>query len=620
MYTKKISLLSDEELFYVGGGSSKKDLIALGLSDDDCVVLMPNAYEEFIKAGKEITPEIEKSIYDIIQNYEQALTPGSTLGTLNGDGSNAHFLSLKMTLVSHWFHEITLPTIINVGVCIDTLLSSGSGGEKETFLWVRDCYYQFLKNYFVSCKELPLNILMDVERGYDPQNEDNVIEHTTKLLEWYENKYGKSFVNTQEGIDPKECVVQIVRDLFTQWSNETYYGNSKEHPCCVKFEPMTYGNKDIHSGSGIIEIFPNTMIKESFSVSATTYRGRFYPKMINVKSDKDWNESYQTSDEFEIVFPDEQDSWYAKAATQQLKISSLKIVEAEMEKLSLFGDKDTIQRIADDTAGIRVFYVVESGKLVILNYGFIPKQEYIEEAKKRLEIARAEDEKQKIEKMQNNEEKSQIDTRAESAKKGDTSDLRELLVMYFPDFNKVSEIKLKDGATTEEMSAHLDEYTAALSRHEAEEKLCGEKLKNSLIEIMSFVFSEKGLQIWQDDKVALNILGDVTPNKELENALLKAILNSVKAKKIVQELFDNGNIITSFSSEEIFSEDGTIKEITSAMFTALQEIWSYSAATVAVIDAFLYIAKMFSTNSVNEGNDFVEHTGLIEFDPSDIDF
>lgn len=493
MYIRKITDYSYDELTQIGIQEDYVNLCAIGMDNGYKYIISSAAHEDYLNDANSVLRKIEEDLLKTITELETNLINGNQVGEYVGTSNCGHFLSLKLSFVSYNKQISFLPVITNIGTSMHTMLGAGATSSDASALWVRDCYYQFLKSYFTSCLGMPESVLAEIENQYDPSSFDNVVNCISQISDWYENEFGALFVNSDETISAIECIKTILKKVY-----ESY---SKDDRLSVVISPMYYGNKDEFSGSGFIELRPELWdFKSDLNEIKYDCVGTFSQRSEQVLQNAYKKNTTNIFEDGPIVFDSTSPVSYEKFANQELYIACRTIYDFTCHRLSL-SESSTPSNIEY----LKLFYTVESGRVYIDKYEIITNEQVIDIPTY---------EKKNIVKAQ--------------------------VVVQENNFINTEKPVFDDVVVTK---TPFEEY---FMLHSIEE------LSKSLSTLLSAVIEEKGITILKNEKQFLNVLNDISKGDNLQRSILEIIVDA-NVQQYVVSLFESENNHVDIIIEELFN-------------------------------------------------------------------
>lgn len=461
MYIRKITELSFNELNKMGIQEDYGNLCALGLEDGNKYVLFPTAHADYLKDAGATMATLAEELANVVAEMEKTLMHGNRIGAYVGRSDAGHFLSLKLSFVSADKTMAQLPIITHMGTSTQTIIGAGVSNTDASALWVRDCYYQFLKSYFPLRYGIPQAVLADIDSRYIPSDFDSVVNCINQILDWYADTFGSLYLNSEENLSVITCIKNVLAEGYNHFANDGRLA--------VIIAPMYYGNKDALSGSGWIELTPNTWNAE---ISMEDVRldcvGVFSPQSAQVLVNAQKKHTTNLWNDGIVAFDDASRSSYAEIVNQQLYLVCREILNMVRHRYAV---KD------EEGACLSVYFTVEMGKVHIDKY----------------ELTTA----------------GQIVCIPMHGKKRDVP--QAVIVQE----SKEDTVCIKK---TEVVNAPLSLYDEYLMMYSADQ------LSESLTAKLTAMFTAKGVTLLDDDKQFLNVLNDVVKGDETLKSILKILV------------------------------------------------------------------------------------------------
>lgn len=455
-------------------------------------ILSSAAHEDYLNNANSVLRNVEEELSKVFTELETNLINGSHIGEYVGTSNCGHFLSLKLSFFSNNKRITSLPIVTNVGTSMGTILGAGVTSSDSSALWVRDCYYQFLKSYFSLCLGMPKVVLAEIEEQYNPHDFDSVVNCINQISDWYTNEFGSLFVNSDESISVIDCVKKILKTTFESYKSVGMLS--------VMLSPMYYGNKDDFSGSGLIELRPS-----SWDLITDLNEIKFdCSGIFSQKSEQILRNAYKknTTDILEdgpIVFESTSYVSYEKFANQELHIVCRTIYDFARHRLSL-SERYALNNIEY----LQLFYTVESGRIYIDKYEIITNEQVVN--------------------IPACEKKYNINP--------------EIIIRK----NEEEIVNSVEPAIVETMpKTPFDEY---LILHSSTE------LSESLSILLATIVKEKGVSIIKDKRQFLNVLNDVSKSDDLQRSILEIIVDATVQQYVIS-LFESENRDVNAITEEL---------------------------------------------------------------------
>lgn len=234
-----------------GKGANLAEMTSIGLPVPRGFTISTEACTAYYDAGKVISDDIVKEIYDKLSELEKIT--GKTMGDLN----NPLLVSVRSGARASM--PGMMDTVLNLGLNDEVCKNFAIATKNKRFAY--DSYRRFImmfadvvKGYSKNSFERILDKIKE-EKGakFDTDlNEDDMYDVAMKFKEVYKEQAGEEFPQ-----DPKVQLIEAVTAVFRSWNNERaiYYRRMNDIPSswgtAVNVQEMVYGNKGDDCGTGV---------------------------------------------------------------------------------------------------------------------------------------------------------------------------------------------------------------------------------------------------------------------------------------------------------------------------------------------------------------------------------
>ena len=234
-----------------GKGANLAEMTSIGLPVPRGFTISTEACTAYYDAGKVISDDIVKEIYDKLSELEKIT--GKTMGDLN----NPLLVSVRSGARASM--PGMMDTVLNLGLNDEVCKNFAIATNNKRFAY--DSYRRFImmfadvvKGYSKNSFERILDKIKE-EKGakFDTDlNEDDMYDVAMKFKEVYKEQAGEEFPQ-----DPKVQLIEAVTAVFRSWNNERaiYYRRMNDIPSswgtAVNVQEMVYGNKGDDCGTGV---------------------------------------------------------------------------------------------------------------------------------------------------------------------------------------------------------------------------------------------------------------------------------------------------------------------------------------------------------------------------------
>lgn len=234
-----------------GKGANLAEMTSIGLPVPRGFTVTTEACTAYYDAGKVISEDIVKEIYDRLSDLEK-LT-----GKKMGDLENPLLVSVRSGARASM--PGMMDTVLNLGLNDEVCKSFAKATDNKRFVY--DSYRRFImmfadvvKGYSKNSFERVLDKFKeDKNAEFDTDlNEEDMYELAMKFKDIYKEESGEEFPQ-----DPKKQLIEAVTAVFRSWNNERaiYYRRMNDIPSswgtAVNVQEMVYGNNGETSGTGV---------------------------------------------------------------------------------------------------------------------------------------------------------------------------------------------------------------------------------------------------------------------------------------------------------------------------------------------------------------------------------
>ena len=234
-----------------GKGANLAEMTSIGLPVPRGFTITTEACNKYYDDGKTISQEIEKEIFEKLDELEEKT------GKKLGDYSNPLLVSVRSGARASM--PGMMDTVLNLGLNDEVAKGFAEATNNPRFAY--DSYRRFIqmfadvvKGYPKSSFERLLDQIKKEKRvTYDTElTADDMYEVTTKFKKVYKELSGVEFPQ-----DPKIQLIEAVTAVFRSWNNERaiIYRRMNDIPAswgtAVNVQEMVYGNRGDDCGTGV---------------------------------------------------------------------------------------------------------------------------------------------------------------------------------------------------------------------------------------------------------------------------------------------------------------------------------------------------------------------------------
>ena len=234
-----------------GKGANLAEMTRLGMPVPNGFTISTEACTAYYKDGETINADIEKQIFDYLEDLET--TVGKKLGSLE----NPLLVSVRSGARASM--PGMMDTILNLGMNDQVVEVVASKTNNPRFAY--DSYRRFIQMFSDVVMELPksrFEQLIDAkkeEKGIKLDTEltvDDLKDLVVKFKAFYKENLGSDFPQ-----DPKVQLIEAVKAVFRSWENPRaqYYRKMNDIPSdwgtAVNVQMMVFGNMGETSGTGV---------------------------------------------------------------------------------------------------------------------------------------------------------------------------------------------------------------------------------------------------------------------------------------------------------------------------------------------------------------------------------
>ncbi len=234
-----------------GKGANLAEMTNLGLPIPEGFTVTTEACTNYYENGKEISPEIEKQIFEYLSELEKKR------GKKFGDNEDPLLVSVRSGARASM--PGMMDTILNLG--LNDVAVQGFAKKTNNPRFAYDSYRRFIQMYSDVVMEVPKSsfekIIDEIKNAkgvkYDTElTVDDLKELVKRFKKVYKDAMGEEFPQ-----DPREQLMGAVKAVFRSWDNPRaiVYRRMNDIPgdwgTAVNVQSMVFGNMGDTSGTGV---------------------------------------------------------------------------------------------------------------------------------------------------------------------------------------------------------------------------------------------------------------------------------------------------------------------------------------------------------------------------------